>query len=393
MRRVPIQYLAPGQILARPLYNERGDILLNSGVELTERFIRLLGGHGVASVFVRQPGDQEDVEPEDIVTERVRVAALANVRKVFEVAAKATAGLRGRSAQQVLDALQQPGNHPSQAEAADYEQLFRSVESIVDEVLNAYALPGLSTLKSYDNYTFCHSVDVAVTALLLGKKLHLPRERLKALGVGCILHDVGKSAVPQHVLNKPGKLTDDEYALVKKHPTVGYELLRAQLPDQVLPKHIALQHHERQDGGGYPRALRGANKVAREIQDRFETGRMMLLAEIAAVADVYDALASDRPYRAGMPAEQIADIMQDMRGRHLNAEVLDIFLSVFPRYPVGLDMVATGGPYAGFRGIVLASNRRAADRPMVRLVYDRRGARLSPPLEIDLTREPDTTIT
>ncbi|MGH2371265.1 MAG: HD-GYP domain-containing protein, partial [Chloroflexota bacterium] len=243
MRRVPIQYLAPGQILTRPLYNERGDILLNSGVELTERFIRLLGGHGVASVFVRQPGDQEDVEPEDIVTERVRVAALANVRKVFEVAAKATAGLRGRSAQQVLDALQQPGNHPSQAEAANYEQLFRSVESIVDEVLNAYALPGLSTLKSYDNYTFCHSVDVAVTALLLGKKLHLPRERLKALGVGCILHDVGKSAVPQHVLNKPGKLTDDEYALVKKHPTVGYELLRAQLPDQVLPKHIALQHH------------------------------------------------------------------------------------------------------------------------------------------------------
>ncbi|MGH2371470.1 MAG: hypothetical protein ACRDI2_25135, partial [Chloroflexota bacterium] len=85
--------------------------------------------------------------------------------------------------------------------------------------------------------------------------------------------------------------------------------------------------------------------------------------------------------------------MQDMRGRHLNAEVTDIFLSVFPRYPVGLDLVATSGRYEGFRGIVLAGNRRATDRPMIRLVYDRRGARLSPPLELDLTRERDTTIT
>jgi putative nucleotidyltransferase with HDIG domain len=393
MRRLAVSQLAAGQVLARAIYNERGDILLNQGVEVTSRFIGLLQARGVSTVLVREPGE-EDVLPEDIVSERVRVAALSNVHKVFEVAAKATADLQGKSVNQVIGVLQQPGaKKVSLAEAAQYERLYRSVETIVDEVLVADTLPGLTSLKTYDNYTFCHSVDVAVTAMLLGKKLFLSREQLKILGTGCILHDIGKSAIPIEVLNKPGKLTDEEFEKIKAHPTLGFELLRAQMPDDVLPKHVAFQHHERQDGSGYPRRLSGTNKVARDEKDKYEGGRMLLLAEIAAVADVYDALASDRPYRAGLPAEKIVSIMMDMRETHLNAEVLDTFLHVLPRYPAGIDLAVTEGRYQGFRGIVLATNKRSVDRPLIRLTRDSRGIRLSPPLELDMVEQRDIQIT
>jgi hypothetical protein len=108
---------------------------------------------------------------------------------------------------------------------------------------------------------------------------------------------------------------------------------------------------------------------------------------------VYDALASDRPYRTGLPAEKIVTIMQAMRGTHFNAEVLDTFLDVFPRYPAGVDLVVTSGPYEGFRGVVLATNKRAVDRPRVRLTHDPRGSRLAMPVELDLIREPETSIT
>lgn len=391
MRRLLVHNIAPGQVLARAIYNERGDILLNAGVPVTDRFIRLLDARGVQTVLVREP-DEEDVEPEDIVSERVRVAALSNVHKIYEVASKATADLQGKSPDQVVRLLQQPSAVGSSGEAVLYEQLYRSVESIIDEVMTADNLPGLNSLKSYDNYTFCHSVDVAITALLLGKKLFFSRDQLKALGVGCILHDIGKIFVNHDVLVKTGKLSDDEFEMMKKHPTLGYELLRNQMKGDALPKHVALQHHERQDGTGYPRGLHGGNRVARDARARFDTGRMVLIAEVAAVADVYDALASDRPYRAGLPPEKIVGIMQDMRETHLNAEVLDTFLSVFPQYPAGVDLVVTGGRYEGFRGVVLATNKRATDRPRIRLTVDGRGARLSAPLELDLSEEGETTI-
>lgn len=393
MRRVAIHDLRAGEILARPIYNERGEVLLHAGVALNHRYVRLLHAHGVAMALVREP-DEEDIEPEDIVSERVRAAALHNVHKIYQVASHATADLAvpGRSVDQIADALGRQATKPSAGEEQLYERLFHSVESIIDEVLAADTLPGLNTLKTYDNYTFCHSVDVAVTALLLGKKLFLSRDQLKALGVGCILHDIGKAFINRNVLTKPGKLTEEEFSLIKAHPTLGYEFLRHQLQGDILPKHVALQHHERQDGTGYPRGLRGLNRIARDPRDRFEAGRIMLLAEVAAVADVYDALASDRPYRPGLPAEQIVTIMESMRETHLNAEVLDTFLSVFPHYPAGVNLVVTGGPYEGFRGVVLATNKRAIDRPRVRLTRDRHGLRLSPPLDLDLLDEPETTI-
>ncbi len=392
MRLLSIDSVSPGAILARPLYNERGDILLNAGVELDDRYIRLLRRRRVTSVLVRLP-DERDVPTEQIVSERVRAAALASVAKVFEVAARATADLRGLPADQLLAVLRRGDRSPGPAETAAFERLIRSIESIIDEVLAADTLPGLGSLKTHDNYTFCHSVDVAIVAILLGKKLFFTRDQLRSLATGCFLHDIGKVQIDPVVLTKPGQLTAEEFHQMRQHPAIGFELLKQQVPGDALARHVAFQHHERQDGSGYPRGLRGANRVARGLRDRWQTGRMILFAEVAAVADVYDALASDRPYRAALPAEKIVSEMRAMRQVHLNAEIVDVFLSVFPHYPPGLDLEVTAGPYLGFRGVVLATNPQAVDRPRIRLTRDAAGARLCPPLELDLTEEPETMIT
>lgn len=185
------------------------------------------------------------------------------------------------------------------------------------------------------------------------------------------------------VLNKPGKLTPQELELIKKHPTLGYQLLRSIQKDEFLANHVAYQHHERQDGTGYPRGLHGVNRVAREAT---RGDRILLIGEIAAVADVYDALSSDRPYRPGMSPEQIVETMRQMSGPHLNREIVQQFLAILPVFPVGLDVRITQGRLKGYRGVVARVNPSAMDRPIVRLLYDNAGRRIAS-FEFDLLRE------
>jgi HD-GYP domain-containing protein (c-di-GMP phosphodiesterase class II) len=250
-------------------------------------------------------------------------------------------------------------------------------------VLDSATLSGMTALKTHDNYTFCHSVDVTITAIMLGKKLYFDRPALRQLALGCLLHDTGKMFIEPAILNKPGKLTPAEFELIKKHPTLGYQLLRSIQKNEFLANHVAYQHHERQDGSGYPRGLRGVNRVAR---DAVRGDRILLIAEIAAVADVYDAMSSDRPYRPGMSAEQIVEQMRQMAGPHLNREIVQHFLSILPVYPVGLEVRITQGRLKGYRGVVARIHPRAMDRPVVRILYDDRENRVHA-FDYDLLKE------
>jgi HD-GYP domain-containing protein (c-di-GMP phosphodiesterase class II) len=241
----------------------------------------------------------------------------------------------------------------------------------------------MTALKTHDNYTFCHSVDVTITAIMLGKKLYFDRPALRQLALGCLLHDTGKMFIEPALLTKPGKLTPNEFELIKKHPTLGYQLLRSIQKHEFLANHVAYQHHERQDGTGYPRGMRGVNRVAR---DAVRGDRILLIAEIAAVADVYDALSSDRPYRPGMTAEQIVEQMRKMAGPHLNKEIVQHFLSILPVFPVGLEVRITQGRLKGYRGVVARVHPRAMDRPVVRVLYDDRDHRVQA-FDYDLLKE------
>jgi putative nucleotidyltransferase with HDIG domain len=258
------------------------------------------------------------------------------------------------------------------------------VDEIMSEVMDAELLTGMAAIKSYDNYTFAHSVEMATAALVVGRRMRLDRGSLRRLARACLLHDIGKVFVSDAILNKRGPLTDEEQRVMRTHPRLGFELLHAIQPNDVLINQVAYQHHERQDGKGYPRGLTGYNKIARP---QFGNQRkILLIAEIAAVADVYDALASDRPYRAGLAPETVLETMRAMGSTSLNQEVLDVFCSAVPVFPVGMTIRVTNGRWIGHRGVVARVNRHALARPVVRILRNQRDERIAP-FEIDLSRE------
>jgi putative nucleotidyltransferase with HDIG domain len=169
-----------------------------------------------------------------------------------------------------------------------------------------------SAIDAKDPYTHGHSERVSRVAVCLAEQLGLDKEQLDTLYLGGLLHDIGKIGVDDQVLNKPGALTPEEFEQIKKHPQLGYDILRGvrQL-QKILP--IVLHHHEAWDGSGYPHGLKGDSTP--------------LLARIAAVADAFDAMSSDRPYRRGMPDEKLDAILREGAGRQWDPNVVDAFFA------------------------------------------------------------------
>jgi len=383
LKRLLLDSVSDGSTLGRTLFNERGDVLLRRGALLNRRYIESLRDRGFRSLYIAD-GPDDDLAPDEIVSEHVRANATASVHRFLNVVATARLDRRsGASAERTMS------EEAARALITRVASLRSVVESVIDEVLQANNLPGLTELKTHDNYTFCHSIEVTITAIMIGRELHFDRAALRELAMGCILHDVGKMFIAPQILNRPGRLTKEEMELVKSHPGAGYRFLRGFQPDAYLINHVAYQHHERQDGTGYPRGLTGQNRIGRE--GRSGRGEMLLIAEIAAVADVYDALSSDRPHRPGMAPDQVVEMIRSMAGTHLNREVVNGFLSIVPAYPVGSAIHVTEGPFTGFCGVVVNLNTQRLDRPRIRLDRDRSGRRIDP-FEIDLVWEPLTQI-
>jgi HD-GYP domain-containing protein (c-di-GMP phosphodiesterase class II) len=271
------------------------------------------------------------------------------------------------------------------------QALYRCAEALLNEVQDEPSVSGLTGLKSHDNYTFQHSVDVAIFGAVLGKRMGLEHVLLRDLTLGCLLHDIGKTYIDERILNKPGALTDVEFAEVMRHPTLGFQMLSQVPMEGSRARHVVYQHHERQDGSGYPQRLFSSNRILRTQQERFDVRRMSLLGEICAVADVYSAMSSDRPYRAAMPPHRVVDVLQQMSGAHLNVEIVRTFIAGVQLYPVGSAVRIDGGTHAGGLGIVIRLNSLTLHRPVVRVLFDSNGKRLADDVEVDFRHEPETT--
>ncbi|MCC7106953.1 MAG: HD domain-containing protein [Chloroflexi bacterium] len=396
MYRQAVAHLKPGMVLAQSLRTERGDVLLAAGTAMTPFYIQSIQRRGYISVYV-EDGLADDVEPADIVSEQVRASTTSHVARVYEVVGKlaqdSREGPRVRP-RTVDDAIRRLG--PRQLElpkegARMLEALYSDIERIMDEILEANTVTSLESLKSHNSYTFEHSVDVGIVGILLGKKAGLHQKEMRELALGCLLHDIGKMYIDEAILDKPDRLTVEEFEEVKKHPLMGFELVRRMPIMSSLPAHVAYQHHERQDGNGYPRGLIGNNRLIRTMAESMDPRRILMIAEIAAVADVYSALTSDRPYRPAMPLDRCMRVLLEMSDSHLNREVVRMLRRTIPAYPVGHWVAVTEGMYRGWRGVVTAVHTQALDRPLVRLLLDPRGETV-PPVEIDLATSEEAEI-
>jgi HD-GYP domain-containing protein (c-di-GMP phosphodiesterase class II) len=175
-----------------------------------------------------------------------------------------------------------------------------------------------------------------------------------------------------------------QHTLRCEHPRLGYELLRTRNPDALMVNHVALEHHERQDGRGYPCGLRGTNKIERATRD---PNNIKLIAEITTVADVYDILSAEKLDRPALTPQQIANTMRRLTGTFLNKEITHLFLAMLSSLPKGIGVIFGSGRYAGHKGIVIQDNQRQPKRPLVRLLFDAQGERITP-VEVDTAREP-----
>jgi HD-GYP domain-containing protein (c-di-GMP phosphodiesterase class II) len=192
--------------------------------------------------------------------------------------------------------------------------------------------------------------------------------KLKELGIGALLHDIGKTKIDISILNKEEDLTREEFIEIKKHSEYGFNILR-QYPDvSLLSAHIAFQHHERWDGKGYPRQLDG--------------DKILEYARIVAVADVYDALLADRPYRPSYSVSQAITILQRMSGIYLDPECVTALIANIAIYPIGSIVELNSGDI----GIVVDNNKETPNRPILKIVYDTKNQRMIRPHEVDLSK-------
>jgi HD-GYP domain-containing protein (c-di-GMP phosphodiesterase class II) len=287
MRKIHIGAAAPGVKTAKAVYNSEGRVLLTSGIVLQDKYLDRLRLNGITEVYI----DDEisnGIDVLDVVCDQTRLEAKQVVKGIME--------------------------SYSLSQTLNIAKAKKVIDKIIDELLNNQEiLINLADIKSVDDYTFEHSVNVCILSLITGIGLGYNNLRLKDLGIGAILHDIGKLRIPEEVLMKPSQLTVEEFEEIKKHTIYGYEILKDNQNVSMISAFIAFGHHERYDGSGYPLQLRGEN--------------IHQCARIVAIADVYDALTSDRVYRKKLRIHEVVDYISSLGGQHFDNEIVEVFLN------------------------------------------------------------------
>lgn len=284
--------------------------------------------------------------------------AVARVELKEELSRARKIQAKGKQAVMSMFAEARMGNALPMGEAA----------SLVDEITqsisrNPAALLSLSRLKNKDDYTYLHSVAVCALMIALGKQMGMEGATLKSLGMAGLLHDIGKMAIPDDVLNKPGKLTDDEFNVIKQHPVRGWEVLKASFGVDDIALDVCLHHHERVDGKGYP--------------DKLSDENLSLYAKMGAVCDVYDAITSDRSYKKGWePADSIHKMAEWKEG-HFDSHVFEAFVKTVGIYPTSTLVKLKSGRL----GVVTDQSEKSLLKPKVKVFFSS-SAQAPIPMEI-----------
>ena len=248
------------------------------------------------------------------------------------------------------------------------EECEELVSGIAESVMrNPTAMVSLARLKSHDDYTYMHSVAVAAMMAALARQLQLDPAQTRLAAKAGLLHDMGKAVMPRDILNKPGKLTDEEFTVIRTHPERGHALLMTGEAVDELVLDVCLHHHEKMDGSGYPHRLPG--------------DQISLFAKMGAVCDVYDAITSNRPYKKGWdPAESVARMASWAQG-HFDTAVFKAFVTSLGIYPTGSLVRLKSGLLA----VVTHQNDGALTSPEVKVFFSTKQGLHVPPRLLDLS--------
>ena len=348
MLRLPVSKLKDGMVLGQSLFNTAGGSYLVKGQPVTIDYIRKLRQIGIQSVTVTSMDPAHKLPPPpDVIEEKTRINAISTVYNTFQ-------------------SIEENGT-------LDTTALQRVTDSIVFDLFeNRNNLVQLTDIRAHDAYTFAHSVNVAVLSAMMGMLCHMPRDEISLITLGGLLHDLGKVDVSSAILTKNRGLSDREFKIMKNHPLDGSRRILnvSDLPKKSILAAIAAQHHEHIDGSGYPNGITG--------------NEMHHYAKITAIADVYDALTSERPYKKAYMPNIAYNIMHNINKGQFDQDLLDTFFNNVALYPEGAVLKTTFG-----FAVVKESRFGRTTTPIIILFADTNGKLLNERSVIDLYETPN----
>lgn len=344
MRLVPIECVREGSILARTLFDDDGRILLKEGVKLTRNIINRIASIKIYSVYIIDEYSTKEIE--DVIKPEIRQKAVSKLKETFLSIEKFIPS-------EDNDAIQSKTqlNNFIKERQAFFDNIVEIANSLMEEIFSKKnLLVNLVDIKSMDNYTYQHCVNVAVLSLILGINLGLNKIELRDLCIGALIHDIGKILTPKSILLKESDLTDSEFAIMKEHTIKGFEYAKNIPEISAIVRTIILEHHERYDGTGYPN-----EKKAEEIHK---------FSRIVSIADVYDALTSDRPYRRALSPSEALEYIMAGGDSQFDFDMVKTFAHLIVPYPEGTLVALNTGEY----GIVEEVCHNYPLRPKVKII-------------------------
>ena len=336
MREISIDELQVGFCLSKDIYNDLGNIILAQGTEIQMRHIEYFRSHGIENVFL------DDIDDDNMRREGVRITTSDRYIEL------------NSSYAQVLDRFK---TLYLQIQNRSYELDFKELEDDIKPLVNTAIsdndiLTSMRMLNFNESYHFTHAVNVSMFASMLGKWLGLSLNDIYSVAMAGLLHDIGKTQVPQELLFKTTALETYELSSVKDHAVLGYEILKnhPDIPREVLA--AVLFHHERSDGSGYPKGL---------LEDQTP-----FLARIIGVVDVFDAITSDRFYKKAVSSFKAFNIMKDESFRGLDPKITDVFMSNIASFFINNRVKLNDGRV----GEVIYVNKFALNRPLIKIGED-----------------------
>lgn len=347
MRLVSVDMVKSNMMLAKNLY-AGNCLVMKAGDMNLYRYLSNLRNMGITYAYIEDE-ISKDIEIPDVISEETRCKA--------------------------KDMLINTVNDFHRTNALRLTRLNDCIGDIIKDITrNSNVLVSLSDISAADEYTYIHSVSTTVYALLIGKSLNYSDKMMEWLAMGALLHDIGKVILDPKILYQKGVLSDEEFSYVKRHALCGYELLRYSSNVPTFVKDIALNHHEKLDGSGYPRGISG--------------DKINEFSRIAAIADVYDALTTDRCYRKKWSTNKAVDFLIQNSGTQFDANLVRLFIQQIAIYPNGSLVRLSDGRLA----LVKEQNKNVPLRPIVRIIVDAKGEKVSP-VDLDLMEVLSITIT
>lgn len=340
MRLVPIECVRENSLLGKTIYTFDGRCLLKAGVVLTDTLLQKVKEYKIFSLYIID--DYSSAEIEDVIKPELRQKSISVIKQTFT------------DIERIASVHDFKKRNPSEYSKQE-KDYFASIDKISEELLenvleNKDLLISLVDIKSMDNYTYAHCVNVAVISVILGISLNLSKRNLTYLCAGALVHDIGKAFIPKEVLQKPSRLTPDEFEIIKNHPKCGYDLIGKFFNLSSHIKLIILQHHERFDGLGYPNGVSGTD--------------ISYLARIVTIADVYDALTSDRPYKRAMCPSDALEYLMSNAGTLFDYDMINIFCKIVIPFPQGTIVSLSNGDI----GVVEETLPNFPLRPTVKII-------------------------